>query len=69
MTNDYSEDLYNLILDNILVGKDNYNYDHMFNLTMDYASWNKITWEQFDILLELIELQNNPIEELPEELN
>ena len=69
MTNDYSEDLYNLILDNILVGKDNYNYNHMFNLIMDYASWNKITWEQFDELVLLMDLQHNPIEELPEELN
>lgn len=41
----------------------------MFNLIMDYASWNKITWEQFDELVLLIDLQHNPIEELPEELN
>ena len=56
----YDEDLYNLILNNILVGKDNYNYDKMFTMILDYASWNQISWEQFDILVELMDIQHNP---------
>ena len=64
----YDEDLYNLILNNILVGKDNYNYDKMFTMILDYASWNQISWEQFDILVGLMDIQHNPpIEELPPE--
>ena len=63
---EYNEDLYNLILNNILVGKDNYDYDHMFNIIMDYASWSQISWEQFDILVGLMDIQHNPpIEEIP----
>src|SRR5699024_3361261 len=62
----YDEDLYNLILNNILVGKDNYNYDKMFTMILDYASWNQISWEQFDILVGLMDMQHNPpVEELP----
>ena len=61
---EYNEDLYNLILNNILVGKDNYNYDKMFNMILDYASWNQISWEQFDILVGVMDSQHNqPIEE------
>ena len=64
----YDEDLYNLILNNILVGKDNYNYDKMFTIILDYASWNQISWEQFDILVGLMDMQHNPpVEELPPE--
>ena len=64
----YDEDLYNLILNNILVGKDNYDYDKMFTMILDYASWNQISWEQFDILVGLMDMQHNPpIEELPPE--
>ena len=64
----YDEDLYNLILNNILVGKDNYDYDKMFTMILDYASWNQISWEQFDILVGLMDIQHNPpIEELPPE--
>ena len=64
----YDEDLYNLILNNILVGKDNYNYDKMFTMILDYASWNQISWEQFDILVGLMDIQHNPpVEELPTE--
>ena len=64
----YDEDLYNLILNNILVGKDNYDYDKMFTIILDYASWNQISWEQFDILVGLMDMQHNPpIEELPPE--
>ena len=62
----YDTDLYNLILNNILVGKDNYDYDHMFNIIMDYASWSQISWDQFDILVGLMDIQHNPpIEEIP----
>ena len=64
----YDEDLYNLILNNILVGKDNYNYDKMFTIILDYASWDQISWEQFDILVGLMDIQHNPpVEELPPE--
>lgn len=71
---EYNEDLYNLILNNILVGKDNYNYDKMFAMVLDYASWNQISWEQFDILVGLMDMQHNPpvedevIEEIPNEI-
>ena len=58
---EYNEDLYNLILENILVGKDNYNIDKMSNLILDYASWSQITWEQYDILLSLMKMQHEPI--------
>ena len=58
---EYNEDLYNLILENILVGKDNYNIDKMSNLILDYVSWNQITWEQYDILISLMEMQHRPI--------
>lgn len=62
----YDTDLYNLILNNILVGKDNYDYDHMFNIIMDYASWSQISWDQFDILVGLMDIQHNPpIEKIP----
>ena len=62
----YDTDLYNLILNNILVGKDNYNYDRMFNIIMDYASWSQISWDQFDILVGIMDIQHNPpIEEIP----
>ena len=65
---EYNNDLYDLILNNILVGKDNYNYDKMFNIILDYASWNQISWEQFDILVGLMDMQHNPpVEELPTE--
>lgn len=59
-TEEYNEDLYNLILHNILVGKDNYDYDKMFTMILDYASWNQISWEQFDILVGLMDIQHNP---------
>ncbi len=57
---EYNEDLYNLILNNILVGKDNYDYNKMFNIILDYASWNQISWEQFDILVGVMDSQHNP---------
>lgn len=71
---EYNEDLYNLILNNILVGKDNYDYDKMFNIILDYTSWNQISWEQFDILVGVMDIQHNPpvedevIEEIPNEI-
>lgn len=71
---EYNEDLYNLILNNILVGKDNYDYNKMFNIILDYASWNQISWEQFDILVGVMVIQHNPpvedevIEEIPNEI-
>ena len=65
---EYNNDLYDLILNNILVGKDNYDYDKMFNIILDYASWNQISWEQFDILVGLMDMQHNPpVEDIIEE--
>ena len=63
----YNPDLYNLILSNILVGKDNYNYNKMFSIILDYASWDQISWEQFDELVLLMDIQHNPPIEIPEE--
>ena len=68
----YDNDLFNLILNNIIVGKENYDYDKMFNIIMDYASWSQISWDQFDILVGVMDLQHNPpieppIEEVPSE--
>ena len=63
----YNPDLYNLILSNILVGKDNYDYDKMFSIILDYASWDQISWEQFDELVLLMDIQHNPPIEIPEE--
>ena len=63
----YNTDLYNLIINNILVGKDNYDYDHMLNIIMDYASWSQISWDQFDILVGMMDLQHNPPIEVPTE--
>ena len=63
----YNPDLYNLILSNILVGKDNYDYDKMFSIILDYASWDQISWEQFDELVLLMDIQRNPPIEIPEE--
>lgn len=71
---EYNEDLYNLILNNILVGKDNYDYDKMFNIILDYTSWNQISWEQFDILVGVMDIRHNSpvedevIEEIPNEI-
>ena len=40
----------------------------MFTIILDYASWNQISWEQFDILVGLMDIQHNPpVEELPTE--
>ena len=40
----------------------------MFTIILDYASWNQISWEQFDILVGLMDMQHNPpIEEIPTE--
>ena len=63
----YNPDLYNLILSNILVGKDNYDYNKMFSIILDYASWDQISWEQFDELVLLMDIQHNPPIEIPEE--
>ena len=32
----------------------------MFTMILDYASWNQISWEQFDILVGLMDMQHNP---------
>lgn len=66
-TDEYDNDLYMLILNNILVGKDNYNYDKMASMLLDYASWKQISWEQFDKLMALMDHQRNPIVENPAE--
>ena len=60
--NKIDEDLFNLLYNVIIVGKNNYNYDEMFNIISDYVSWNKITWEHFDILSGIMQLQHDGIE-------
>lgn len=59
--NKIDEDLFNLLYNVIIVGKNNYDYDEMFNIISDYVSWNKITWEHFDILSGLMQLQYDEI--------
>ena len=54
------EDLFNLIKANILAGKENYNYDDMIIIISDYVSWNQITWDQFDMLIAIMDQQHNP---------
>ena len=69
-TEEYNEDLYELILNNILVGKENYNYDKMFNLILDYVTWGQLSFENFDTLVGLMDIQHNPPidEEVTEEI-
>ena len=69
-TEEYNEDLYNLILNNILVGKDNYNYDKMFTMILDYVTWGQLSFENFDTLVGLMDIQHNPPidEEVTEEI-
>lgn len=65
-TFEYDNDLYELILNNILVGKDNYNREYIENLTRFYWMDFVISDEMYSTLFELIEEQHNPkIEETP----
>ena len=64
---EYDNDLYELILNNILVGKDNYNRDYIENLIIFYWMDFVISDEMYLTLFEIIEEQHNPkvIEEAP----
>ena len=64
---EYDNDLYELILNNILVGKDNYNREYIENLIIFYWMDFVISDEMYLTLFEIIEEQHNPkvIEEAP----
>ena len=65
-TFEYDNDLYELILNNILVGKDNYNREYIENLIRFYWMDFIISDEMYSTLFEIIEEQHNPkIEETP----
>ena len=57
---EYDNDLYELILNNILVGKDNYNRDYIENLIIFYWMDFVISDEMYSTLFEIIEEQHNP---------
>lgn len=63
---EYDNDLYELILNNILVGKDNYNREYIENLIIFYWMDFIISDEMYSTLFEIIEEQHDPkIEETP----
>lgn len=57
---EYDNDLYELILNNILVGKDNYNREYIENLIIFYWMDFIISDEMYLTLFEIIEEQHNP---------
>ena len=57
---EYDNDLYELILNNILVGKDNYDRDYIENLIIFYWMDFIISDEMYSTLFEIIEEQHNP---------
>ena len=57
---EYDNDLYELILNNILVGKDNYNREYIENLIRFYWMDFIISDEMYSTLFEIIEEQHNP---------
>lgn len=59
-TFEYDNDLYELILNNILVGKDNYNREYIENLIIFYWMDFVISDEMYSTLFEIIEEQHNP---------
>ena len=59
-TFEYDNDLYELILNNILVGKDNYNREYIENLIRFYWMDFVISDEMYSTLFEIIEEQHNP---------
>ena len=59
-TFEYDNDLYELILNNVLVGKDNYNRENIENLIIFYWMDFIISDEMYSTLFEIIEEQHNP---------
>ena len=57
---EYDNDLYEIILNNILVGKDNYNREYIENLIIFYWMDFVISDEMYSTLFEIIEEQHNP---------
>lgn len=57
---EYDNDLYELILNNVLVGKDNYNREYIENLIRFYWMDFVISDEMYSTLFEIIEEQHNP---------
>ena len=66
-TFEYDNDLYELILNNILVGKDNYNREYIENLIRFYWMDFIISDEMYSTLFEIIKEQHNPKIEEEEE--
>lgn len=54
------EDLFNLLYNVIIVGKDNYNYDKMLEMMDFYVFEGFISWDMWDYLYGIIDLQHNP---------
>ena len=54
-------DLFKLIQDNIIVGPENYDVDKMLEIMDLYAMIGFITWEMWDYLYEVIDIQINPV--------
>ena len=59
-TFEYDNDLYELILNNVLVGKDNYNREYIENLIRFYWMDFVISDEMYSTLFEIIEEQHDP---------
>ena len=57
---EYDNDLYELILNNVLVGKDNYNKEYIENLIRFYWMDFVISDEMYSTLFEIIEEQHDP---------
>ena len=57
---EYDNDLYELILNNVLVGKDNYNREYIENLIIFYWMDFILSDEMYSTLFEIIEEQHNP---------
>ena len=66
-TFEYDNDLYELILNNILVGKDNYNREYIENMIRFYWMDFIISDEMYSTLFEIIKEQHNPKIEEEEE--
>ncbi|MGL4801862.1 MAG: hypothetical protein ACRC18_06325 [Cetobacterium sp.] len=61
------EDLFKLLQHNIIVGIDNYDYNKMIDMMDFYAINGFISWDMWDELWIMMELQHNPPVEVPEE--
>lgn len=60
MDNIVDEDLFSLLYNVIIVGKDNYDYDKMLEMMDFYVFEGFISWDMWDYLYGIIDLQHNP---------